>query len=123
MGANCTLAENTYCTTVHDRAVAVVRERPSSIGGFGPEGGLRVAVAASRRKITFDAPRVAVAFSHFVVEQNLHVHLGPVFNYASVVGQLNLSSQILADLLLGERRFSCRMNVATSAAVVSFLNA
>ena len=56
-----------------DRAVAVVRERPS-IGGFGPEGGLRVAVAASRRKITFDAPRVAVAYSHFVVEQKLHVY-------------------------------------------------
>ena len=68
------------------------------------------AVAASMRKITFDAPRVAVAvaYSHFVVEQNLHVHLGPVFNYASVVGQLNLSSQILADLLLGERIAECR---------------
>ena len=73
------MAENTYCTTVHDRAVAVVRERPSSIGGFGPEGGLRVAVAASRRKITFDALRVAVAYSHFVVEQKKHVQLGLVF--------------------------------------------
>ena len=107
-GTKCTLAENTACTTVHDRAVAVVRERPS-IGGFGPEGGLRVAVAASRREGERGKSPLSVrheiryvARSHFV---NQHFHAGPA--ESEVTGR---PLRTCRSASRKERRFSCRMS-------------